>query len=57
MTDFKIINPPPARHLKGSRLQPDEKGLCQEPFSAIQGKHIVIEELSMRTKPPYLLMT
>ncbi len=45
MTDFKFIKHPPARHLKGSRLQPDEEGVTRERFSSIQGEHIVIEEL------------
>ncbi len=35
---------PRTPHLEGSRLQPGDEDLSQVPFSAIRGRHIVIEE-------------
>lgn len=35
---------PRTPHLEGSRLQPGDEDLSQIPFSAIRGKHIVVEE-------------
>ena len=43
-TDFSIIKYPRTQHLEGSRLQAGDEDLSQVPFSAILGKHIVIEE-------------
>ncbi len=44
MTDIEIKKYPRTPHLEGSRLQPGDEDLRQVPFSAIKGKHIVIEE-------------
>lgn len=35
---------PRTPHLEGSRLQPGDEDLSQIPFSALQGKHLVVEE-------------
>lgn len=42
--DYSIIKYPRTKHLEGSRLQPGDEDLSQIPFTAILGKHIVIEE-------------
>lgn len=42
--DYTIIKYPRTPHLEGSRLQPGDEDLSQVPFSAIAGRHIVIEE-------------
>ena len=41
---FHIRKYPRTPHLTGSRLQPGDEDLSQIPFSAILGRHIVIEE-------------
>lgn len=43
-TDFSIVKYPRTQHLEGSRLQAGDEDLSQVPFSAVLGKHIVIEE-------------
>ena len=35
---------PRTPHLEGSRLQPGDEDLSQVPFSAIAGRHLVVEE-------------
>jgi hypothetical protein len=35
---------PRTKHLEGSRLQPGDEGMGDFPFSAIKGRHLVIEE-------------
>ncbi|MBE6957632.1 MAG: DNA ligase [Ruminococcaceae bacterium] len=35
---------PRTPHLEGSRLQPGDEDLSQVPFSAIRGRHLVVEE-------------
>lgn len=35
---------PRTRHIEGSRSQPGDEDLTDEPFSVIQGRHLVIEE-------------
>jgi len=44
MQDFKIIKYPRTPHLEGSRLQPGDEDLSQVRFSAIAGRHLVLEE-------------
>lgn len=44
MEDFTLMKYPRTRHLQGSRLQPGDEDLSQIPFSAILGKHLVVEE-------------
>ncbi len=44
VTDFSIVKYPRTQHLEGSRLQAGDEDLSQVPFSAVLGKHIVIEE-------------
>lgn len=44
MEDFNIKKYPRTRHLEGSRLQPGDEDLSQERFSAIKGRHLVLEE-------------
>ena len=44
MTGYEIRKYPRTPHLEGSRLQPGDEDLSQIPFSAIVGKHLVIEE-------------
>ena len=44
MIDYSIIKYPRTPHIEGSRLQPGDEDLSQVPFSAIAGRHIVIEE-------------
>lgn len=43
-TDYRIIKYPRTPHIEGSRLQPGDEDLSQVPFSAIAGKHLVVEE-------------
>ncbi len=43
-SNYPIIKYPRTRHLQGSRLQPGDEDLSQEPFAAIAGRHIVVEE-------------
>lgn len=42
--DYNIIKYPRTPHLEGSRLQPGDEDLSQIPFSAIAGRHLVVEE-------------
>ncbi len=42
--DYSIVKYPRTQHLEGSRLQAGDEDLSQVPFSAVLGKHIVIEE-------------
>jgi len=35
---------PRTRHVTGSRLQPGDEDLSQVPFSALAGRHLVVEE-------------
>lgn len=42
--DYRIIKYPRTPHIEGSRLQPGDEDLSQVPFSAIAGRHLVIEE-------------
>ena len=42
--DYRIIKYPRTPHIEGSRLQPGDEDLSQVPFSAIAGKHLVVEE-------------
>ncbi len=42
--DYSIIKYPRTPHIEGSRLQPGDEDLSQVPFSAIAGKHLVVEE-------------
>ena len=42
--DFSIKKYPRTPHLEGSRLQPGDEDLDQIPFSAIRGRHLVVEE-------------
>lgn len=42
--EYLIRKYPRTPHLEGSRLQPGDEDLSQVPFSAIAGKHIVVEE-------------
>ena len=42
--DYRMIKYPRTPHVEGSRLQPGDEDLSQIPFSAIAGKHLVIEE-------------
>ena len=44
MEDYSIRKYPRTPHLEGSRLQPGDEDLSQIPFSAIAGRHLVIEE-------------
>lgn len=44
MDPFKIHKYPRTPHIEGSRLQPGDEDLSQVPFSAIKGRHLVIEE-------------
>lgn len=44
MEDYSIRKYPRTPHLEGSRLQPGDEDLSQVPFSAIAGRHLVIEE-------------
>ncbi|MBR6810228.1 MAG: RNA ligase family protein, partial [Clostridia bacterium] len=39
-----MIKYPRTPHIEGSRLQPGDEDLSQVPFSAIAGRHLVIEE-------------
>lgn len=41
---FIIIKYPRTPHLEGSRLQPGDEDLSQVPFSAVRGRHLVVEE-------------
>lgn len=41
---MSLLKYPRTPHLEGSRLQPGDEDLSQIPFSAIAGKHIVVEE-------------
>lgn len=43
-TDYRIIKYPRTHHIEGSKLQPGDEDLSQIPFSAIAGRHLVIEE-------------
>ena len=43
-TDYRMIKYPRTPHIEGSRLQPGDEDLSQVPFSAIAGRHLVIEE-------------
>lgn len=42
--DYLIRKYPRTPHLEGSRLQPGDEDLSQVPFSAIAGRHLVVEE-------------
>lgn len=42
--DYLIRKYPRTPHLEGSRLQPGDEDLRQVPFSAIAGRHLVVEE-------------
>src|SRR5688572_5687235 len=42
--DVPIRKYPRTRHLVGSRLQPGDEDLAAVPFSAIAGRHVVVEE-------------
>ncbi len=42
--EYNIIKYPRTPHLAGSRLQPGDEDLSQIPFSAIAGRHLVVEE-------------
>ena len=42
--DCLIRKYPRTPHLEGSRLQPGDEDLSQVPFSAIAGRHLVVEE-------------
>lgn len=42
--EYLIRKYPRTPHLEGSRLQPGDEDLRQVPFSAIAGKHLVVEE-------------
>lgn len=44
MDRFSLKKYPRTPHLVGSRLQPGDEDLSQIPFSAIKGKHLVVEE-------------
>ncbi len=47
MTDenrYALRKYPRTPHLEGSRLQPGDEDLSQVPFSAIAGRHLVVEE-------------
>lgn len=41
---MELIKYPRTPHLEGSRLQPGDEDLDQVPFSAIAGRHLVVEE-------------
>jgi len=44
MDAYKMRKYPRTPHLEGSRLQPGDEDMSQIPFSAIAGKHLVVEE-------------
>lgn len=44
MCEFPLIKYPRTPHLAGSRLQPGDEDLSQIPFSALAGRHLVVEE-------------
>ena len=44
MEETKLIKYVRTPHLEGSRLQPGDEDLSQIPFSAIAGRHLVVEE-------------
>ena len=44
MPEYNIIKYPRTSHLEGSRLQPGDEDLSQVRFSAIKGRHLVLEE-------------
>ncbi len=44
MPHFKMNKYPRTPHIEGSRLQPGDEDMTQIPFSAIAGKHLVVEE-------------
>ena len=44
MYEAPLIKYPRTPHLAGSRLQPGDEDLSQVPFSALAGRHVVVEE-------------
>lgn len=44
MENLTLVKYPRTQHLQGSRLQPGDEDLSQIPFSAIQGRQLVVEE-------------
>lgn len=42
--EYSIMKYPRTPHLAGSRLQPGDEDLSQIPFSAVSGRHLVVEE-------------
>lgn len=42
--DGSLLKYPRTPHIEGSRLQPGDEDLRQEPFSAFSGRHLVVEE-------------
>ena len=44
MCSFPILKYPRTPHLEGSRLQSGDADLNQIPFSAIRGRHLIVEE-------------
>lgn len=42
--DIQLLKYPRTPHIEGSRLQPGDEDLRQEPFSAFAGRHLVVEE-------------
>jgi hypothetical protein len=44
MSEPRMVKYPRTPHLEGSRLQPGDEDLAAVPFSAIAGRHVVVEE-------------